>query len=166
LGVDPDFVPSPETLGQYCAPTPQDVIEVAMEQQGRPYVWGKASPEAGFDCSGLVVYSFKTVGVQIQHRRSQEQWTSDQGVRITRWSALRPGDAIYFHVPDREEGANHVGLYLGNGKMIVAPSKGKNVEVQNLGPYWRSSFVGAKRYISNRPRWRVGRWMPRRARGH
>jgi peptidoglycan DL-endopeptidase CwlO len=102
----------------------------ALTQVGKPYVWGAAGPDS-FDCSGLVMWAYAHVGISLQHFTGS-QWT--EGVHISR-SQLQPGDLVFFF-PD----IGHVGLWIGNGLMVDAPTQGQNVQVQ---PVFWDAFVGA-----------------------
>jgi cell wall-associated NlpC family hydrolase len=107
-------------------------LRYALEQRGKPYVWGAAGPDS-FDCSGLVMWAFAQEGIQLPHYTG-DQWNS--GMHVSR-DDLEPGDLVFFF-PD----ISHVGIYLGNGLMVDAPSTGQNVQVQAV--FW-DSYVGAVR---------------------
>src|SRR5262249_54732235 len=97
------------------------VVGVAMSYLGTPYVWGGASP-GGFDCSGLVMYSYAQVGVSLPHS-SYAMW--NVGVPVPR-DQLQPGDLVFF------DGLGHVGLYIGNDEFVHAPHTGTVVQVSSL----------------------------------
>ena len=102
------------------------VISVAKSKLGSPYVWGATGPSS-FDCSGLMVYSFKKgAGINLP-RVSKHQ--ARAGRYVSR-SELRPGDLIFWGNP-----VHHVALYIGNGKYIHAPQPGDYVRIANLGGY-------------------------------
>ena len=120
------------------------LIAHARKYLGVPYVWGGKTPK-GFDCSGLVCWVLGELGISAPEG-SQGQWASQVGVRVDP-SQMQPGDVIFFDMPSSEQPApNHVGIYVGEDRMIVAPSPGKSVEVQTLGAYWHSKIVGVKRF--------------------
>ncbi|MEV0192599.1 NlpC/P60 family protein [Kitasatospora purpeofusca] len=108
------------------------VVQFAYSQLGKPYVWGATGP-SGFDCSGLTGAAYRAAGLQLP-RVSQAQWNA--GARIAR-ADLQPGDLVFFYGD-----LHHVGLYIGDGKMIHAPRTGKNVEVL---PISAMPYVGAVR---------------------
>jgi cell wall-associated NlpC family hydrolase len=111
------------------------VVGVALSYQGTPYVWGGESP-SGFDCSGLVAYSYAQVGVSLPHS-SYAQY--GMGTSVPR-DQLQPGDLVFF------DGLGHVGLYVGGGMFVHAPHTGTVVQVSSLDSGWyASSYVGARR---------------------
>ena len=122
----------------------EHVVEHAHKYLGVPYVWGGKTPQ-GFDCSGLVCWVLGELGISVPEG-SQGQWSSDVGTRVAS-GHMEPGDVVYFDMPSSEQPApNHVGIYIGEDRMIVAPSPGKSVEVQPLGAYWHPKIVGVKRF--------------------
>ena len=105
---------------------------------GTPYVWGGTSPK-GFDCSGLVHYLYQKQGVSIP-RNSREQFS-----RLPVASNPQPGDLVFFR---RNGTINHVGLYLGGGKMLHAPQTGAKVRIEDMGrPNWKRRYAGARRAL-------------------
>lgn len=108
---------------------------------GVKYTWGGASPDSGFDCSGLVQYVYRSLGVNIP-RTTYEQW--DKGNPVDQGD-LQPGDEVFFTGSDPQNGKpGHEGLYVGNGMFIEAPHTGTSVRVSKLSD--RSDFVGARRF--------------------
>ena len=113
------------------------VVAVAMAQLGKPYVFGTAGPDT-FDCSGLVVYAYAAVGVQLPHS-SYELW--NEGVYVPR-DQLEPGDLVFF------DGLGHVGIYIGNDQFIHAPHTGTVVQISSLSDSWyAANYVGARRIL-------------------
>ncbi|MFF7455612.1 NlpC/P60 family protein [Kitasatospora sp. NPDC008115] len=108
------------------------IVQFAYAQLGKPYVWGATGP-SGYDCSGLTGAAYRAAGVKLP-RVSQDQWKA--GARIAR-TDLQPGDLVFFYAD-----LHHVGLYIGDGKMIHAPRTGKNVEIL---PIDAMPYVGAVR---------------------
>lgn len=124
------------------APTAQ-VLDLARAQTGKPYVWGGASPATSFDCSGLVQWTFGQIGVRLP-RTAQQQFNAT--VRLSR-DQLQPGDLVFFAgtYPSAEP-ITHVGIYVGNGRMINAPSEGDVVrEMPAFSGYWAAHYAGAGR---------------------
>jgi len=107
-------------------------LRAALTQRGKPYVWGAAGPDS-YDCSGLVEWAFAQEGISLPHYTGS-QWNS--GMHVSR-DDLEPGDLVFFFAD-----ISHVGLYLGNGLMVDAPSAGQPVQVQPM--FW-NAYVGAVR---------------------
>ena len=122
-----------------------DVVALAYQQLGMPYVWGGASPQTSFDCSGLVQWVYGQVGVRLP-RTAQQQYNAT--TRISP-EELQPGDTVYFRNTYYSPGEpiTHVGIYVGNGRMINAPTTGDVVrEMPIFGdPYWSAHYAGAGR---------------------
>ncbi|MFD4657502.1 NlpC/P60 family protein [Kitasatospora sp. NPDC058444] len=95
------------------------IIAFAQAQLGKPYGWSMTGPNS-FDCSGLTGAAYRAAGVKLS-RISQDQW--NDGPHVDR-ANLQPGDLVFFY-----DDIHHVGLYIGDGKMIHAPRTGKNIEV-------------------------------------
>lgn len=117
--------------------------DVATRMVGTPYRYGGNNPR-GFDCSGLVQYSYGHAGVRLAHGTTYLLRNSEP---ISLKQARR-GDLLFFN----EEGkrSSHVGLYLGNDRFVHAPSGGKHVHVASMtNPYWRKSFAEARRLIAD-----------------
>ncbi len=116
------------------------VVSIAAQYLGIPYKWAGASPETGFDCSGLVQYVFAQLGVSLPHN-TVAQWNSPNAVPVPR-NQLQPGDLVFFAKLD------HVGIYVGNGYFIDAPHTGAFVRVDSLKGAWeRANYAGARRIL-------------------
>jgi cell wall-associated NlpC family hydrolase len=109
-------------------------IAYAYSKLGSPYVWGATGPDA-FDCSGLVQAAYRSAGVSLP-RTTYAQ--IDAGRRVSR-SELRPGDLVFFY-----SGISHVGLYIGNGRMIHAPNPSAPVRI---APIDEMPLSGATRVV-------------------
>ncbi len=109
-----------------------DAISTAKQFLGRPYVWGGSNPSTGFDCSGLVQWSYKQAGVSLPRTASQ-QYLATQRVSA---SEARVGDLVFFSYGS---GVAHVGIYLGNNTMIDAQNNG--VVIESLD-WWNQYLVG------------------------
>ena len=107
-------------------------VETAYAQLGKPYRWGASGPDS-FDCSGLTMYSWGKAGVSLPHS-SRAQFSATK--RVAR-EALQPGDLVFFGSP-----IHHVGIYVGDGKMIHSPESGENVRVWSIS---RRDYAGAGR---------------------
>ena len=108
---------------------------------GKPYVRGGASPQRGFDCSGLVVYVYRSaLGIELP-RRVADLKSVGTPVRLR---DLAPGDLLFYNT--RHHPYSHVGIYVGNGRFVHAPRPGARVRVERIGKrYWRARFNGARR---------------------
>ena len=109
-------------------------LKAALTRIGYPYVWAASGPTA-FDCSGLVVWAYKQVGISLMHFTG-DLW--NEGEHVSR-SELAPGDLVFFFAD-----LGHVGIYIGNGLMVDAPTFGQNVQVQ---PVFWNAYVGAVRIL-------------------
>jgi cell wall-associated NlpC family hydrolase len=117
-----------------------EVVGTALAQLGTPYAYGGSTPQTGFDCSGLVQYSHKNAGVQVPRTVTE---LFSQAHRKDLHNVL-PGDLLFFHTSK----SNHVGIYLGNGEFIHAPSGGKYVSLSSIyRPYWREHLTAAGSYL-------------------
>jgi cell wall-associated NlpC family hydrolase len=111
-----------------------EAASIALQYLGIPYTWGGASPDTGFDCSGLVMYVFAQLGVQLPHFAAAQY---GYGVAVPR-DQLQPGDLVFF------DGLSHVGIYIGNGQVVHAPHTGTVVSISPLSQFG-ASYVGARR---------------------
>ena len=113
----------------------------AAQLVGKPYRYGGTSPSSGFDCSGLVQYSYAQAGRKLP-RSTDDQRAASHRIRV---SELQRGDVIFF---DQEGKKNsHVGIYVGNGEFVHAPSSGKRVRRDRLdAPYWSKHISEARRF--------------------
>ena len=120
----------------------QKILDLAHAQLGVPYVWG-GTTRKGFDCGGLIYYIFRNLGYSDFPRT--KQWTA--GTKVT-YSQLVPGDLVYFS--NNGAGAGHVGLYVGDGMFIHAPSPGKKVQYTTMASgYYRNHFLYGARIIGD-----------------
>jgi cell wall-associated NlpC family hydrolase len=98
-------------------------VDVAQQFLGTPYVWGGESP-SGFDCSGLVQYAYGRLGVSLPRVAADQ---ARAGQPVAGLAEARPGDLVAFGNP-----VDHIGIYAGNGLMVVAPKTGDVVKVQAI----------------------------------
>lgn len=117
------------------------VVETAKKYLGAKYVYGASGPNS-FDCSGFTSYVFKLHGVSLS-RTAKGQYSN--GTAVSR-ANLQPGDLVMFG--PSASGINHVGIYIGGGKIIHAenPSSGVTIDTINSG-YYNKNYVGARRVI-------------------
>lgn len=114
--------------------------EEALAFVGTPYARGGESPRRGFDCSGLVVYVYRSLGIALP-RRVAELRSVGRPVRL---QDLEPGDLVFYNT--RHRPYSHVGIYVGHGRFVHAPRPGARVRVEAIGKnYWRARFNGARR---------------------
>jgi len=125
----------------------QDLAMFALGLIGVDYRYGGETPEGGLDCSGLVRHVFQQVTGVTLPRTSKE--LARIGAPIGR-DDLKAGDLVFFDT--RRYAFSHVGIYLGDGRFIHAPSRGSEVEIAELtNSYWRKHFNGARRLVGVLP---------------
>jgi cell wall-associated NlpC family hydrolase len=116
------------------------VVAAAARVAGAPYRYGGYTPR-GFDCSGLVYYAHRQVGISVP-RTTGGQLRHARRVALDN---LRPGDVLFFQLEGKK--VSHVGIYAGAGSFIHAPSTGKHVSYASLmSEFWRNRLVGAGRF--------------------
>jgi cell wall-associated NlpC family hydrolase len=121
------------------------IAELALSMVGVPYRFGGADPQAGFDCSGLVYFTYRSNG-QLVPRTSRSQFEASRQVTLA--DALQ-ADLVYF---SDQEGLSHVAIYLGDGRFVHAPSSGGTVRVDRLdSPWYRRHLVAVGRLLPSRP---------------
>lgn len=122
--------------------TGAQVAAFAQQFLGTPYVWSEESPERGFDCSGLVSYCFQSFGYQTNRTAAA---IFENGVAVEK-ADLQPGDAVFF-CSDSSSAISHVGIYIGNGKMVHASSSAGEVIITDMDAsgYYTRNYVGARR---------------------
>ncbi|HEX5640025.1 MAG TPA: C40 family peptidase [Burkholderiaceae bacterium] len=120
-----------------------DIVLQALSLLGTPYRYGGASPETGFDCSGLVRHVFASALSHDLPRRSEE--ISGLGEPVAR-ADLQPGDLVFFNTLRRA--FSHVAIYIGEGRFIHAPARNGRVRIEGLDDrYWATRFNGARRLV-------------------
>lgn len=125
-------------------PTPDKahaVVRTAYSQMGKKYRLGGASPQKGFDCSGLLYWAYRQNGIKIP-RVSKEQAKAGRGVPNGK---ARAGDIVVFRT-----GWNslHTGIYAGGDTFIHSPRKGKHVKMDHMQPYWGNKLVAVRRIVN------------------
>lgn len=119
------------------------VLIRALGLVGTPYRYGGNTPEGGFDCSGLVTYVFRDM-LDLRLPRTSRELAEVQGPRIEP-RRLAPADLVFF---GSRGNVSHVGIYVGEGRFVHAPSTGGTVRLDYLdGPYWKDHYSGAKRVL-------------------
>jgi cell wall-associated NlpC family hydrolase len=141
-GVDPTQVATAmQTAGESTGYSTAGIqaLMIAEKFTGTPYHWGGDTPATGFDCSGLVEYSYAQIGIHIP-RVAADQF--NVGVPVTK-DQLQPGDIIFFK--DSTGYVHHEGIYIGNDMFLHAPHTGDVVKVSSLDePYYAQQFAGGR----------------------
>ena len=137
---EPRRTPSAVAVSSFATPG-QSVAELAFSQIGTPYRYGGADPSQGFDCSGLVFYTFSQLGHEVP-RTSQEQFKAAKKIAL---SSANHGDLVFFQ--DQAK-LSHVGIYLGEGRFVHAPATGRSVSLADLAdPYYQRHLVAVGRLL-------------------
>lgn len=119
----------------------EEIGDYARQFIGTPYVWGGNSLTGGIDCSGLVQQVYRKFGIELP-RVTYDQIGEGAPVSM---KGLRPGDLMFFDTA-AQAGPDHVGIYLGDGRMIHAPRPGKAVEIVDITKgYYLNTFMGGRR---------------------
>lgn len=119
---------------------------VAMSLMGSPYRAGGSHPSRGFDCSGLVNYVFRSVAGAPLPRTADSQAKVSRAIRR---KDLREGDLVFFNTLGRPN--SHVGIYIGDGRFVNAPSSGGRVRIDSLhNPYFAKRFESARTLFASR----------------
>lgn len=114
------------------------LVDTAQQMLGTPYHYGGESPGQGFDCSGLVYFSYARLGIEVPRTTTALRHNS----RPVSLRELQPGDLVFFDLTGAK--ASHVGIYVGGGMFVHAPSSGKVVSRASLdNPYWSRHLAGA-----------------------
>ena len=122
----------------------QNLLIHAISLIGVKYKYGGSSADAGFDCSGFVRHVFaESTAIELP-RNSYAMGKLGDSVEK---DDLRPGDLVFYNTLRRS--FSHVGIYLGEGRFVHAPSRGKSVEIVDMSDqYWKRRFNGARRLVS------------------
>jgi cell wall-associated NlpC family hydrolase len=117
-----------------------NILRTAQSMLGKPYHYGGATPR-GFDCSGLVFYSYRMAGINVP-RTTRAQYKQTKPVAPDK---LLPGDVLFFRI---DGGISHVGIYQGGSTFIHAPVKGKQVARDSINSrYWKAHFARGGRLL-------------------
>lgn len=121
-----------------------NVLMRALGLVGTPYRYGGNTPDSGFDCSGLVTYVYRDM-LDLRLPRTSHELAQVQGPKIAE-ERLAPADLVFFGTRGN---VSHVGIYVGEGRFVHAPSTGGTVRLDHLdGPYWRDHYTGARRVVN------------------
>ncbi len=145
----PPSASSPVGQREWPQVTPADpaaanaVLMRAISLVGTPYRYGGNTPEGGFDCSGLVNFVYRDM-LDLALPRTSRELAAYQGPRIEP-QKLATADLVFF---GSRGSVSHVGIYIGEGRFVHAPSTGGTVRLDHLdGTYWRRNYSGAKRVL-------------------
>jgi hypothetical protein len=121
----------------------EEIIKTARSFVGVPYLWGGASVDTGFDCSGLTMTVYQLNGLDLP-RSSREQY--ETGIPVEQELLLK-GDLVFF-ATSGDDKASHVGVYAGDGRFIHAPGRGKTIRMDSIsGSYFRKKYLGGRSYL-------------------
>ena len=137
---------APSPLGVLPAPAGRAPVEIARAFLGVPYVFGGSNPTTGLDCSGLVQLVFRRLGIALP-RTAQLQYAATR--RVPR-EQLQPGDLVFFArtYADPHDWITHVGIYIGDGLQINAPTEGQVVSIQPVfSGFWGAHFDSGGRVL-------------------
>ncbi|SEM34832.1 Cell wall-associated hydrolase, NlpC family [Syntrophus gentianae] len=121
----------------------EQLIKTAKEFIGVPYLWGGTTPENGFDCSGLVMAVYQLNGLALP-RTSRDQF--EAGMSVDR-DQTQKGDLVFF-ANGKNDPISHVGIYIGNGRFIHAPGRGKTIRIDFLSSrFYINRYMGSRTYL-------------------
>lgn len=119
------------------------IVQQAISALGATYKWGGQSPQTGFDCSGLVLYTHTRAGIS-PPRMAKDQFRQSKNIAL---SHIKPADLLFFKFPNSYKSL-HVGIYIGDGLFVHAPGKGRQVTyVKVSNPYFKKHFLGARTFL-------------------
>ena len=113
------------------------IYKEAQKYVGTPYVWGGSTPETGFDCSGYVCWVYNQNGYDVGRTTANGLWQKSQHISE---AEAKPGDLVFFEGTYDTPGKSHVGIYLGNGKMVSAGDPIKYADIHSS--YWQKYLSG------------------------
>jgi len=121
----------------------ESLVKTAHDFIGVPYLWGGVSVDTGFDCSGLTMTVYQLNGLDLP-RHSRTQYDAGESIPL---QDLQKGDLVFFDTRGKGK-VSHVGIYIGAGRFIHAPSSGKKIRIDALtSDYYARRFIGAKTYL-------------------
>lgn len=141
----PAAAPASAFAAQLTADQREAAVAHALLLVNTPYTWGGNTPQSGFDCSGLVHYVFDAATQGRQSLpRTTAQWAAD--TRLIADNQLQRGDLVFFNTSGKPH--SHMGIYVGDGQFVHAPSSGGVVHKSSLSnPYFKPRYEGARRVL-------------------
>lgn len=119
------------------------LVKTAQDFIGVPYLWGGTNADTGFDCSGLTMTVYQLNGLNLP-RHSATQYDAGETINLKN---LQKGDLVFFATRGRGK-VSHVGIYIGRGEFIHAPSRGKKIRVESMSDeYYAGRLIAAKKYF-------------------
>ncbi|MGD9006570.1 MAG: NlpC/P60 family protein [Desulfobacteraceae bacterium] len=120
-----------------------ELVRTAHQFIGTPYRWGGVSVKSGFDCSGLTMTVYRLNGLHLP-RSARSQFRTGRAISK---GALQKGDLVFFATARRSR-VSHVGIYIGGGRFLHAPGRGKVIRTADLNSsYFKRRYLGARRYF-------------------
>ncbi|TFV52286.1 lytic transglycosylase [Geodermatophilus sp. DF01-2] len=129
-GLTATAAPSATSAGTTGSASESAVVAEARRYLGVPYLWGGTDPARGLDCSGFTQLVYGNLGIDLPRTSSQQ---ATAGAAVASLADARPGDLVFFDHNGSRPGIDHVGIYIGDDKMIAAPQAGEVVKVQDVG---------------------------------
>lgn len=119
------------------------IVKTAYSQMGQKYRSGGDSPSKGFDCSGLIWWTYQKHGIKVP-RITVDQASAGRSVNR---SQAKPGDIVVFRIGSSPRGL-HTGIYTGNNTFIHSPRRGERVRMESMEiPYWDKKLIGVRRLV-------------------
>jgi hypothetical protein len=140
-----DYLNGGTVAGMTAHPKALDAVRFALGELGKPYVWGDEGPDS-YDCSGLMWAAYRSTGKTL-NRVAKDQYYGTRNRPVSRY-ALLPGDLLFFSETSNWQDIHHVGMYIGGGKMVQAPTTGDVVKISTV---WWSRFFAATRVYGEVP---------------
>lgn len=123
----------------------QELMLRSLGLIGTPYKWGGSSTSTGFDCSGMIQFVYKNALNVNLPRTARDMAAAGRKIPDSR---LKAGDLVFFNTGGAHR-YSHVGLYIGNGQFIHAPSSGKTVRTEKLStPFYAKNYLGAYTFFT------------------
>ena len=123
----------------------QELMLHSMGLIGTPYRWGGSSTATGFDCSGMIQFVYKNALDVSLPRTARDMAAASRKIPDNQ---LKAGDLVFFNTGGSSQ-YSHVGLYIGNGEFIHAPSSGKTIKTEKLSsPYYAKHYLGAHTFFT------------------